>query len=73
MVQRIDNSLELRLKGWRRALKSPRTPKWLKPSIAANIRRVEQKLRARRRRLPTRKAPEPHFKDEDLGSLRREQ
>ena len=37
----------LRLKGWRAALRSPRTPKWLRPRIRENIRRLQERLRLR--------------------------
>ena len=37
----------LRLKGWRAALRSVRTPKWLRPRIRENIRRLQSKLSKR--------------------------
>jgi len=34
----------LRLKGWRAALRSNKTPKWLRPRIRENIRRLQARL-----------------------------
>ena len=34
----------LRLKGWQAALRSPRTPKWLRAGIRENIRRLQASL-----------------------------
>jgi hypothetical protein len=39
----------LRLKGWRAALRSPRTPKWRRAGIRENIRRLEARLRKGKR------------------------
>lgn len=36
----IATNLELRIKGWRAALRSRNTPDWLRPVLRANIRRV---------------------------------
>ena len=47
-MKRVDNSIEVRLRGWRAALKSPRTPVWLKPSLRERIKRVSAKLERRR-------------------------
>jgi hypothetical protein len=43
-TKRVDNSLEVRLKGWRKALRSQRTPKWLKPAIKKNVDRLSKEL-----------------------------
>jgi hypothetical protein len=41
----IGTNLELRLKGWRAAVKSSRTPAVLKKAIRRNIRELTQRLR----------------------------
>lgn len=48
MAKTFDRDPRLRLKGWKKALRSPRTPEWLRPSLRANIRRLEHRLHARR-------------------------
>ena len=37
----------LRIRGWRAALKSARTPKWLRAGIRENIRRLQARLKKR--------------------------
>jgi hypothetical protein len=49
-TKRIDGSAELRLKGWRAALKSPKTPRQLRPALRANIRRLSRQLKQHRQR-----------------------
>ena len=44
----IKTNLELRLKGWQAAAKSPRTPTWLRASIIRNIRELKQRLKNRK-------------------------
>jgi hypothetical protein len=43
-TKRVDNSAEIRLKGWKKALTSHRTPKWLKPAIRKNVARLSREL-----------------------------
>jgi len=43
-TKRVDNCAELRLKGWRKALLSQRTPQWLKPAIKKNVERLSKEL-----------------------------
>jgi hypothetical protein len=33
-----------RAKGWRKALRSKRTPHWLKPSIRDNLKKLERQI-----------------------------
>jgi hypothetical protein len=40
----ISTNLELRLAGWKKALRSKKLPPWLKPSLRMNIKRLEQQL-----------------------------
>jgi hypothetical protein len=42
----IKTNLELRLRGWQAAAKSPRTPSWLRDSIKKNIRQLRRRLRS---------------------------
>jgi hypothetical protein len=44
----INTNLALRLKGWRAALRSKKTPPWLRDSIRRNIRGIEARLRRRK-------------------------
>jgi len=44
----IKTNLALRLKGWRAALKSPRTPSELKPGLRRIIRETSARIRAER-------------------------
>jgi len=46
----IANSPELRLKGWRAALRSRRTLRWLRPALKASIRRLARQPKRRERR-----------------------
>jgi hypothetical protein len=41
----IKTNLRLRLEGWRKAAKSPKTPSWLKKSIRKNIQDLSNRLR----------------------------
>lgn len=50
MAKSLDRDPRLRLRGWRAALRSPNTPAWLRPALRANIRKLERRLRASRRR-----------------------
>ena len=45
----INTNLELRVKGWKAALRSKATPPWLRDSLRKNIRRIEARLRRRRK------------------------
>jgi len=47
-MKRVDNSIEVRLRGWRAALRSQRTPVWLKPSLRQGIKRLSGRLRKRK-------------------------
>jgi hypothetical protein len=44
----IKTNLRLRLAGWKKAVKSPNTPAWLKKSIRKNIRDLSNRLRGRK-------------------------
>lgn len=41
----IYQNRELRLKGWRAALRSKKTPEWLRSSIRKNIQRLQASLK----------------------------
>jgi hypothetical protein len=44
----IKTNLTLRVKGWRAAVKSPRTPRELKPGLRRLIREASARLRRRK-------------------------
>lgn len=44
----IKTNPRLRLAGWRKAVKSPNTPPWLKKSMRKNIRDLEKRLRIKK-------------------------
>jgi len=47
-IHNIYQDPRLRIQGWRAALKSARTPRWLLAGIRENIRRLESRLKKRR-------------------------